>query len=268
MKATVFLWISLLTATAGCNSASEPVYRSAPEESRISIAGLKSYCDGVVSAPVTEDLTVCGQVVANDLYGEFSQEIVIQDDSGGIGVALEGTGLSNRFPFGALVEIRCNGLVLTDYGGKVGIGSASGEYGSEAIPAEEIDRHVRISTDVGEMPRACRLAFDEVRSRYIDTRVRFDNVRFAEPGRTWCDTDPAEGRVVTTEREIVDSEGRRLAVRTLRTCDYALEPLPDGEGSLVGVLDYFGGEYMLRVTFREMDFPGTKKGAPETDTPE
>ena len=238
----------------GCNTASEPVYESTPTETRRSIAGLKSRCDGSIQTRITEDLAIRGQVVANDLFGEFLQEIVIQDESGGIGIALEGEQLHDRFPFGALVEIRCNGLMLFDYGGKVGIGSEADDWGNRAIPAEEIDRHVRISTEVEQMPRAVRLAFDEVGSRHIDTRVRFDRVQFAEPGKTWCDTDPENGRFVTTEREIIDPLGRSFVVRTLRSCIYAMEPLPNGNGSIIGVIDYFAGKYSVRVTFRELDF--------------
>lgn len=255
MKTTVFGWISLLAASGGCNSASEPRYSPAPEESRISIAGLKSRCDGNLSTPVTGDLTIGGKVIANDLYGEFSREIVIQDASGGIAIAVEGEELSDRFPFGAFVEVRCNGLVLSDYGGKIGLGYPPDEYGSRVIPVEEADRYIRISTDVEEMPRAVRLRFGEVSSRHVDTRVRFDGVRFAEPGLTWCDSDPETGRITSSEREIIDRNGARFVARTLHSCDYALEPLPDGEGSLIGVIDYFGGKFSLRVTFHEAEFP-------------
>lgn len=253
MKTTAFGWISLLGLLSGCSSASEPRYNPAPDESRISIAGLKSRSDGETSTPVTEDLTIRGQVVANDLYGEFNREIVIQDTSGGIGIALEGERLCVQYPFGTLVEVRCNGLVLSDYGGKIELGYRPDEFGSRAIPAEEINRYVRILSDPAPSPRAVRLNFNEVDSRNINTRVRFDGVRFSEPGSSWCDTDET-GRTVTTEREITDLNGNRFIVRTLRYCDYAMEDLPSGEGSLIGIIDYFGGTFSLRVTFHEMDF--------------
>lgn len=91
----------------------------------------------------------------------------------------------------------------------------------------------------------------------IDTRVRFDDVRFADAGKNWCDTDPETGRAVATEREIVDTRGRTFTVRTAATCVYAKEPLPQGTGSLYGIIDYFAGKYTLRVTNREAEFSGT-----------
>ena len=70
-------------------------------------------------------------------------------------------------------------------------------------------------------------------------------------------TDPETGRAVATEREIVDTRGRTFTVRTAATCVYAKEPLPQGTGSLYGIIDYFAGKYTLRVTNREAEFSGT-----------
>ena len=82
-------------------------------------------------------------------------------------------------------------------------------------------------------------------------------MRFADAGKNWCDTDPETGRAVATEREIVDTRGRTFTVRTAATCVYAKEPLPQGTGSLYGIIDYFAGKYTLRVTNREAEFSGT-----------
>lgn len=99
--------------------------------------------------------------------------------------------------------------------------------------------------------------FGEVSARHIDTRVRFDGVRFADAGKTWCDTDPETGRTVATERTIVDAGGNEFTVRSAATCAYAKEPLPSGTGSLYGIIDYFAGKYTLRVTNREVVFSRT-----------
>jgi len=64
-------------------------------------------------------------------------------------------------------------------------------------------------------------------------------------------------RRAATEREIVDTRGRTFTVRTAATCVYAKEPLPQGTGSLYGIIDYFAGKYTLRVTNREAEFSGT-----------
>lgn len=137
------------------------------------------------------------------------------------------------------------------------LGTTPGDGGAGCIPREELARYIRTEPPGGETPSAQLLTFDAVSARHIDTRVRFDDVRFADAGKTWCDTDPETGRAVATEREIVDTRGRTFTVRTAATCVYAKEPLPQGTGSLYGIIDYFAGKYTLRVTNREAEFSGT-----------
>ncbi len=47
---------------------------------------------------------------------------------------------------------------------------------------------------------------------------------------------------------------RQSVVRTDRRCDYARKPLPAGEGTLCGIVEYFNGRYRLRVTNHEILF--------------
>ncbi|WP_418414711.1 DUF5689 domain-containing protein [Alistipes shahii] len=225
----------LLTLPAGCDRATQPEFTVRPPEPQNSVAYLKSLCDGKSSVAIAQDITIRGFVTANDLYGEFHRTIVVEDASGGISIAAEGSPLADLYPFGIVATVRCNGLTLCDYGGKIQLGTTPG----------------------GETPSAQLLTFDAVSARHIDTRVRFDDVRFADAGKTWCDTDPETGRAVATEREIVDTRGRTFTVRTAATCVYAKEPLPQGTGSLYGIIDYFAGKYTLRVTNREAEFSGT-----------
>ena len=58
----------------------------------------------------------------------------------------------------------------------------------------------------------------------------------------------------TTERRIADHTGREFIVRTAGTCTYATEPVPQGTGSVYGIIDYFNGKYTLRIANREVDF--------------
>lgn len=245
--------ISLLLAV-GCNSASSPEYEEIPDDTKISIAGLKALCDGRSYLPVTRDATLCGSVVANDLYGEFYHEIVIQDQSGGISVALESEDLAHDFPIGKQVEVLCNGLALYDYGGKIRLGAPTQENLPAEIPADEFARFLRTPNLDLVPPLPRRISLDEVDNRLIDTRVRFDGVRFAKPGRCWCDRDSLNGRTLTTEHEILDESGNRFTVRVLWNCSYADEPTPSGAGAMIGIVDYFGGKFSLRISAYEVDF--------------
>lgn len=243
-----------MLAAAGCDRATEPRPRE-EQPVRHTIAYLKSLCDGAESRLVTREITVRGFITANDRYGEFYKSIVLEDETGGITVAVDQTGTAAEFPFGYVATLHGAGLRLCAYGGKVGIGIGAGEQGAEGIPAEETGRYLTVEPPGEERHTARTVTIDGIGPGLVDTRVRIDGVRFVESGATWCDTDPETGRTVTTERTIVDEQGNTLAVRTLGSCSYAKEPLPEGRGSLYGVVDCFSGKYSLRVTNRDLLFP-------------
>lgn len=236
---------------AACDRASDIAYDHTPRSVR-SIADLRALCTGA-SVPLREEIVIRGTVVGNDRYGEFSKTLVLQDESGGIAIAAEHPLLANDYPFGACVTVYCNGLVLSDYGGKTQLGTMPGDHGAGRIPRSELDRYIRIYAPATAPPEPALLSFDDISIWHLDTYVRFEGVRFACPG-SWCDLDPETGRTVTTERPIIDSAGRTFLVRTEGTCRYAKEPVPSGTGSLTGIIDYFNGKYTLRVVNREVAF--------------
>ena len=128
---------------AGCDEATHPAPR---EEQRAtnSVAYLKSLCDGRNSVVVTQEITVQGYVAANDRYGEFTKSLVIEDATGGITVAADLESVADVCPFGYVATLRCHGLVLCDYGGKIQIGVAPEGSGAGRIPAEDFARYVSV----------------------------------------------------------------------------------------------------------------------------
>lgn len=258
---TLALAVTLaLAAAGGCDKSSAPEYEGGTDEIT-TIAGLKSRCTGS-SAAITGDIAVSGTVTGNDHYGEFYKMLVIEDGSGGISIAVDGTRLYADYPIGTAVTVYCNGLVLCDYGGKIQLGTQpSGEYaGAGRIPQAELARYLRRQDGEAARVRPETLAFGEVGTQHIDTYVHFGDVRFAETGN-WCEPDPETGRPVTTERLLKDAAGREFVVRTSGTCTYATEPMPKGTGSVYGIIDYFNGKYTLRITNREVAF-ATVAGLP------
>lgn len=239
---------------AGCDKATRPQI-GGEQPATNSIVYLKSLCDGRSSVVVTEEITIEGFITANDLYGEFYKSLVLQDASGGITVAADLESVAELCPFGYVATLRCQGLVLTDYGGKIQIGTVSEGSGAGRIPEEDFARYVSVRVPAGdETLRARTITLGDLSERLIDTRVRIDNIHFTQPGATWCDTDPETGRSITTERTIADGQGRTLVVRSAGTCSYAREPLPSGTGTLYGIIDYFNGKYTLRVTNHDVVF--------------
>ena len=256
MKTTACCCNLLLVALllSACDRASTLEYEEENRpETTCTIARLKTLCDGQ-RYPITDATVVRGVVTGNNHYGEFYRQLIIQDATGGIAIAADYPAAANPYPLGEELTVYCNGLTLYDYGGKIELGKATTE--STRIPREELDRHLRLSGKKPQQITAARLRIGELTAAHVDTYVCLDGVHFIEAA-AWCDRDPETGSYMTTERTIADAEGNTLAVRTLGTALYAGEPLPEGTGSLCGIVDRFAGRYTLRVTGFETQFAAT-----------
>lgn len=247
----------LLTLPAGCDRATQPEFTVRPPEPQNSVAYLKSLCDGKSSVAIAQDITIRGFVTANDLYGEFHRTIVVEDASGGISIAAEGSPLADLYPFGIVATVRCNGLTLCDYGGKIQLGTTPGDGGAGCIPREELARYIRTEPPGGETPSAQLLTFDAVSARHIDTRSPFRRRAFRRsPGKTGATPTRRRPRRRhrARDRRHPGPNLHRADRRDLRLRKGASAP---GTGSLYGIIDYFAGKYTLRVTNREAEFSGT-----------
>lgn len=145
-------------------------------------------------------------------------------------------------------------MALGSEGGTLLLGTfPTGDYCVDRIPAADMARYLAV-TPAATRRQPLTLGFEEVAPRHISRYVRFDRVRLAEEATTWCDFDPETGDPVTTDRTLLDTAGRQFVVRTDRRCDYARKPLPAGEGTLCGIVEYFNGRYRLRITNHEILF--------------
>lgn len=250
--ASISLAVCLL---CGCNRASSPYFDTDSTQNDLhTIAYLKSLGRGT-STPIRQAITVRGTVTANDRYGEFYKTIVIEDQSGGIEIAIDHTALGDIFPVNAQVTVYCNGLSLGDYGNKLLLGATpTSEYSVDRIALANINRYIRMVDIEPTSYTPAIIDISNVNSNYIDRYVRFENVRFLEAGEQWCETDPITGKLITTNRTIEDSQGARFVVRILDSSIYATEPIPQGTGSVNGIIDYFNGEYSLRISNFRVDF--------------
>lgn len=69
-----------------------------------------------------ERFIVKAVVVSSDEGGNCYKYITIQDQTGGIEIAVDQTGLFNEYPVGQVVYLNCDGLVVGDYRNKYQIG--------------------------------------------------------------------------------------------------------------------------------------------------
>lgn len=179
---------------------------------------------------------------------------MLEDASGGITIHAD---YSHRdrvyYNINDVVTLHCNGLSLIDYGGKVTLGKIH-DAENFALTSSELETHAKVEAHRDELRKPLHRKIAELSPRDVDTYLALENVRFAQPDRKWCDINPETGRPATTEHTLIDDTGNTILVRVLGTCRYAKEPLPEGNGSLCGILDYFNGKYTFRVSAYENTF--------------
>ena len=221
----------------------------------VSIAHLKSLAKSE-SYTITDDISIEGYVVANDLFGEYHKSIVISDESGGIEIAIDTNKSATQFPISARVVVYCSGLTIGDYGGRLTLGATpAGHYTVDRISAKDISRYFLVDKSVPKAIEPTRLNINEIAEEHIGNYIRMDDVTFSsQAGMSWCDKEPASGEYITTERTLHDRKGNALAVRTIAECLYRSEKIPSGYGVVCGIVEYFNGEYSLRIVNHQLLF--------------
>ena len=88
-----------------------------------SIKELKSlYVEGGKVIDMIDDYVVQGKVISSDKEGNIYKSLVIQDETGGIEIKINSSGLYNYFKQGTTVFLRANKLKVGAYGGTLSIG--------------------------------------------------------------------------------------------------------------------------------------------------
>lgn len=252
MKRIVILLIIAATFWA-CSDPVAP-FDEAPH-GVVSIAHLKSLAKSE-SYTITDDISIEGYVVANDLFGEYYKSIVISDESGGIEIAIDTNKTATQFPISARVVVYCSGLTIGDYGGRLTLGATpAGHYTVDRISAKDISRYFLVDKSAPKAIEPTRLNINEIAEEHIGNYIRMDDVTFAsQAGMSWCDKEPASGEYITTERTLHDRKGNALAVRTIAECRYRSEKIPSGYGVVCGIVEYFNGNYSLRIVNHQILF--------------
>lgn len=248
MRKIVPLFISLLmTLLSACSDATSGQYADRPHGT-VSIAHLKSLARGD-STYISDDISIEGYVIANDLFGEYYKSIIISDHSGGIEIGVDIRNTSVRFPISARIVVQCSGLTLGNYGGRLMLGTMpEREYTVDRIAESDIERYMLIDCSAPVAIEPATITITDLSPALIGNYVRIDDLSFEQAsGLAWCESDPITGKPITTQRTAYDSRGNAIAVRIIAECDYHNEVIPAGRGTLFGVVEYFNSEYSLRI---------------------
>ena len=239
--------ILLLLGLGGCSEATSGEYNDRPQGT-VSIAHLKSMARSE-SVIITDDIAIEGYVVANDLFGEYYKSIIISDDSGGIEVGIDLKRTATEFPISARVMIHCSGLAIGTYAGQLMLGAQpADQFTVDRISAEDISRYITIDVENPKAIKPSPLTIGELTSTHISNYVVIKNLCFQDQaGKAWCEYDTLTSKYLTTQRTAYDKSARDIAIRIISSCDYRSETIPEGLCDLYGIVEYFNGEYSLRI---------------------
>lgn len=195
---------------------------------------------------VNSDVIVKGRVISSDKEGNIYKALMIQDETGGIEIKINSSGLYNYYRPGRVVYLHANSLKLGAYGGTVSIGTVpiDNNYENDFIPSPVVQNYV--AKGLKESPVTPLLAaISSLRKQYSNTLVKIEGVQFlaSELGLSYADGKEN----ITQNRTLIDKNGNRLVVRTSGYARFAETKIAQGSGSITGILTYFNETAQLTI---------------------
>lgn len=250
MGAHLFAWVMTLTVLFSCERdyqappLTEPTYTG--EEANMTIANLKSLYANVVDPTLIDvDYIIKATVVGNDISGNIYKQLYIQDETGGINMGVEQNSVYTEFRVGQEIYVHLKGLYMVTYGEQLQIGYA--DTNANRIPWEVFNNYVfknKWPREENAVPKTIKLT--DLNESIVNTLVKFENVYFVDGGKLpFSDTD------ATANRILKDGDGNSIIVRNSNYANFAADILPEGGGTVVGVLSKFRSDWQLYLRTKD-----------------
>lgn len=244
----------------------------AQNKANITIREVKELWAGVAGQQVGtkengEHYIIHGRVISSDANGNVYKSLVIQDETAAVSFSINAASMYTTFPLGQEVVVDITGLYVGRYSNLFQIGMLSDYKGTPSIGFmnwEIFKRHAEknglpntnfkyvkygdtyptenpycILTTIGGLPTG-----DAEKLLMMSQLVEFSDVKFpGANGKTTFSTYQSSG----DNRSITDATGGTLNVRTSGYASFYNTVLPEGEGSVRGLLSVFGTDWQLTL---------------------
>lgn len=244
------------------------------EKNVISIADLKTQFATIINSDngyklIEKDMMIKAVVTGNDVSGNIYNQVSVQDASGAIIIAINGSGLSGYLPVGQEILVNLKGLYIGSYkklpqiggvntklsDGSLGIGKIEravwnqhfkilnpGEADASTVEPEEFDR-----TKLNNLTKEEKAAFAAYMEANVGKLMTLKKVKFASANGTnvWAPDD------TNTSLELIDAEtGKKinssnLVVRNSGYSKFANEVVPQGVFDITGIFTRFGDTWQI-----------------------
>ncbi|WP_300597769.1 DUF5689 domain-containing protein [Niabella sp.] len=220
----------------------------------MTVALLKERYQGYgIFQKIYDDITIAGVVTANDRSGNFYKQIVIQDETGGIPVLLDGNNVYTSYPVGRRVFVKLKGMMLGDYGGTIQLGLDSvrdgGYLNLGRIPVAQFDQFI-VKGSFGNtvMPRIITPAelSTNIKDPLQSMLVQLVGYQFAERDTSKTYADPEKG-VSAVNFTIRSCERQSIVLRNSSYASFAALKVPAGSGTITGIYSMFNATQQLFI---------------------
>ena len=245
---------------AGCNRWEEPEFNppvyNGPAANK-TIADIKAMHPSLGNGTqdsichYNEQFIVKAVVVSSDQGGNCYKYLTIQDETGGIEIAIDRSSLYNDYPVGQTVYLNCAGLIVGDYHNKYQVGWVYQGSVGRIAPAD-LSRYLSkdgfpdLNNPIVAHPIEIKNNSD-LTAENVNCLVKIDACRFdaADNGLPLANNDFTTDRVVTFN-------GASLTVRTSNYA-YFRNTLIDAskEYTLYGILGVYNSTYQLTLRTKD-----------------
>ncbi|MEG1617429.1 MAG: DUF5689 domain-containing protein [Bacteroidales bacterium] len=258
MKAIKYL-ATLFTASTlimgGCNDDYDVPPLDIPESSidaNTTILDLKTAfqanLDTITLRPDGEDYIIKGTVIGNDVSGNIYKNLIIQDATAALTIAINSSGLYTNYRVGQELVINCTGLYIGKYAKlqQMGYPASGGKQETTFMPLAAFEKATQLNGLPGNNFDTLQVTIASLPTtnaglmQYQSQLVEFKDVTF-EGGGTLTFANASS----SATRYIVDADGNKLAVRNSNFSDFATDTLPAGKGNVIGILSYFNSYQLL-----------------------
>lgn len=235
------------------------------EKNVISIADLKTQFATIINSDngykqIEKDMMIKAVVTGNDVSGNIYNQVSVQDASGAIIIAINGSGLSGYLPVGQEILVNLKGLYIGSYKKLPQIGGVNTKLSDGSLGMGKIERavwnqHFKI-LNPGEADATTVVPeeFDLTKltdAAYMDANVgklmTLKKVKFASANGTnvWAPDD------TNTSLELIDAEtGKKisssnLVVRNSGYSKFANEVVPQGVFDITGIFTRYNNTWQI-----------------------
>lgn len=235
------------------------------EKNVISIADLKTQFATIINSDngyklIEKDMMIKAVVTGNDVSGNIYNQVSVQDASGAIIIAINGSGLSGYLPVGQEILVNLKGLYIGSYKKLPQIGGVNTKLSDGSLGMGKIERaiwneHFKIlnpgeadaSTVVPEEFDLTKLTDPAYMDANVGKLMTLKKVKFASANGTnvWAPDDS------NTSLELIDAEtGKRisssnLVVRNSGYSKFANEVVPQGVFDITGIFTRYNNTWQI-----------------------